>query len=141
MTKKIEERISSLEERISNLERALREGSTTKSKASQSSRPISIGEYLKSKNATDDVRRALVIARWFEIYEQKNAVNMNDVSDGFRISKRKVPINVNDKMNLNVKKTHMAEDTKKGKETGKKHWYVTDTGIEFIENELSNIKK
>ncbi len=130
----LEERLSKLEKRVEDLENA----STTTSDFSSVRNPqekLSINEFLKRKNLGNDVERTLAIAYWLDYYEKVNSFNVSDIENAFRMARFPVPKNINDKVNMNIKNGHIAED--KEKKEGKKTWYVTNTGSEYLENELN----
>lgn len=96
---------------------------------------ISINEFLKTKKLEDDVKRTLAIAYWLDYFEKADSFNVSDIENTFRAARLSVPKNVNDKVNMNIKNGHIADN--KEKKEGKKTWYVTNSGAELVENELN----
>ncbi|MEM2125724.1 MAG: hypothetical protein QXQ53_04935 [Candidatus Methanosuratincola sp.] len=60
--------------------------------------------------------------------------NVQDLEKGFRDAKEKVPVNVNDCVNKNIRKGHMMDAEEK--KDGIKAWCLTNSGIEFVDNSL-----
>jgi hypothetical protein len=60
--------------------------------------------------------------------------NATDIETIFRSAKEKLPKNMNDLVNSNIKKRFI--DEAKEKKDGKKAWYLTSTGERHVEQEL-----
>ena len=60
--------------------------------------------------------------------------NATDIETIFRSAKERLPSNINDLVNSNVKTAFM--DEAKEKKDGKKAWYLTSTGENYVEQEL-----
>jgi len=122
------------ERRISALER----------KAPLTARPsitkrLSIKEFILSKNLKNDVDKTLAIGYYFEKYEKMDSFNVKDLKRGFHAAREKVPPNINDKINLNIKKGMMMEaDDKKENLTA---WALTNKGEKFVENDFKRVKR
>jgi len=137
MNNDIKVRIKNLEERVSFLEGRLSGEESHSNQHGERSRGLSVNEFLKSKNLVDDVKRTLAIAYWLDHYRDLESFIYSDIQEGFRTAKLKVPSNVNDKINMNVRNGHLAEE--KEKREGKKAWYITSSGIQYVEEELAKI--
>lgn len=124
----IKEEMKKLEQRISYLERLLTENNKPHLK------PISMREFFLSKNSQNDVHKTLIIGFYLENYENMSSFNVKDLETGFRKIKEKIPMNINDKVNMNIKNGHM--DEAKEKKDNRKVWYWTNSGEEFVKNEL-----
>lgn len=131
--KTIEERVSALEQKVSDLETQL-SGSTprTNQESNTGGKKLSVKEFVLEKNPKGDVQKTLVISHYLETYENMTSVNVDDLAKHFRLAKEPVPGNLNDKINMNIRKGHMAEA--EDKKESKKAWIVTNTGEQFIEN-------
>jgi len=99
-------------------------------------KPISIREFLLSKKLQNDVQKTLAIGYYLEQYQNMTRFNVKDLEDGFRKAKEPLPSNINDKVNMNIKKGHMMEA--KEKKDNLRAWYLTNTGMNFIERNLEN---
>ena len=137
--KTIEERVHVLEQKITKLEEKL----LTKSKdADATSVPIgkklSVKEFMLEKKPKGDVQKTLSIAYYLEQYENMAAINVDDLTQYFRLAKEPVPGNLNDKVNMNIRKGHITEAA--SKKESKKAWVVTNTGEKFIESNFEENK-
>lgn len=121
--KEFKKRLDDLEKRISVLE-----GDPVKK---TSSKKLSIREFLLSKKPIDDVQRTLVIGYYLEHLEAMTSFNARDLADSFRAAKESPPKNINDKVNLNIRKGHMME-AKEPKDK-LKAWVLTNSGEKYIE--------
>lgn len=133
--KNLEERISRLEQRVKNIEVGLGKNAGVEKSIREPNEKISINEFLRTKMPKDDVKRALAIAYWLDYFEKVDVFNISDLEDAFRLARFVLPKNLHDKVNLNIKNGHIAEN--KEKKNNKKAWYVTNTGAEFVENNFS----
>jgi hypothetical protein len=65
--------------------------------------------------------------------------NVKDLEGGFRAAKEKVPLNINDKINMNTKKGMMMEaDEKKDNFTA---WVLTNKGEKFVKNDFKEVSQ
>ncbi|MFA6588250.1 MAG: hypothetical protein WCT08_04215 [Patescibacteria group bacterium] len=133
MDNNIEKRISDIEIRLKKLEE---KNKIVISQGDVKRAQLSLGEFLSTKLISNDVERTLAIAYYLEFYEKMQQFNISDLENGFRSARYKLPKNINDKVNMNIKKGHLAEE--KGKKDFKKAWYITDAGVKYIETELNN---
>lgn len=132
--KSIEQRVADLEAQFADL-KVLLTGEDSKNTVIKPKDKVSINEFLKSKKIENEVQRTLVIAFWLDYFEKVDSFNVSDLENTFRKARLSVPKNLNDKVNMNIKNGHLAED--KEKKGGKKAWYVTNTGAEFVEKTLN----
>ncbi|HAQ03177.1 TPA: hypothetical protein DCQ22_04800 [Candidatus Nomurabacteria bacterium] len=128
----IESAIVNLEKRVQILENAILVYDMSKNEPLEEKKVLSIKEFLLSKNIENDVQRTLAIAYFLEKYENISPFNVADLEDGYRKSKNKTPLNINDKVNINVKNNHIMVD--KGKKDARKAWVLTAPGEIFVEN-------
>jgi len=120
------------EKRIVKLEKSILKGAESE----KLDKKMSIREYILSKKPKKDVNKTLAIANFLEKYKDLKFYNKNDLEEYFKKAKEKPPVNINDKVNLNIKKGYMMEvDEKKD---NLKCWCLTKSGIKFCEN---NFKK
>ena len=129
-----ESRLTSLERRIKELEEGS-QGVIRSGTVSKSQERMSINEFLKKKKLDDDVKRTLAVAYYLDYFEKLDSFNSDDIKKWFRLARFAIPKNINDKVNMNINNAHIAEQ--KEKKDSKKAWYVTNTGAEFVENELN----
>ena len=122
--KKLEEH----EERISNLE------NVSQKKPETVKKKISIKEFILSKKPKNDVQKTLAIGYFLENYENISSFNAKDLKSGFKAAREKVPKNIGDKVQLNIKKAHMMEF--KEKKDNLKSWILTDSGEKYIESDF-----
>ena len=128
--KKLEEH----EERISYLENFFNKQEI------KTIKKLSIREFLISKNPKNDVQKTLGICYYLETYEHKASFNKEDIEEGFRRAKEKVPDNINYKVFRNIKNGYLMEA--KNKLDNLKTWTLTNSGIEFVENSfLKSLEK
>lgn len=119
--KKHEKRLATLENLFKSEEKLIK-------------KPISIKEFLLSKNTNNDVQKTLVIGYYLEKYENKDNFTVKDREEGFRNAKETVPSNINDKVNKNIRKGYM--DETKVKKGNRSAWYLTNSGEISVETEL-----
>lgn len=120
----IRNKIKEHEERIFYLE------SLIKKEEIMTVKNLSIREFLISKAPNDDVKKTLSICYFLEMYEGMESLNKEDIEDGFRKAKAKVPENINYKVFRNIKKGYIMEA--KNKKNNLKAWTLTNSGIEFV---------
>jgi hypothetical protein len=137
MSNNFQKQLENLEKRVSRLEEAVGKP-TTKTSGAQSGdkKGLSLREFLISKKPADDVQKTLAIGYYLESYRGFTSFNIADLQAGYENAKEKKPPNINDKVNLNIRKGHMAEAS--AKKDSKKAWYVTNSGEQFVENSFSN---
>lgn len=98
----------------------------------EGSKRTSIKEFVLTRSPHDDTQKALAIAYFKEKFEGFESFNVRDLEDGFRKAKERVPPNINDKVNHNIKNGHMMEASEK--KDGLKSWTLTNTGELFVES-------
>ncbi|MCH7805902.1 MAG: hypothetical protein IH995_01985 [Proteobacteria bacterium] len=124
------ERISELEKRVENLET----GQLLKTSADAKPHPKkkeSIKEFMLVKKPSNDVQKTLVVGYFLEKNQEMGSFNVDDLAKNFRLAKEPTPQNLNDKVNMNIKKGHMMEA--KEKKENKKAWELTNLGEQFVE--------
>jgi hypothetical protein len=132
---KLNEKISSLEKRILVLEGNSNPALTK----SVSDKKLSVREFVITKNPTDDVEKTLAIASYLEKYEGLSSFNTKDLERGFQLAKEATPTNINDKINKNIRKGHIAEAGEK--KDNKKAWIVTNSGEKFLNGGFDSTNK
>lgn len=95
---------------------------------------LSLKEFLLSKRPSDDVQRTLAIGYYLEHYESMDSFSARELTEGFRSAKEPPPININDKVNMNIRKGHMMEA--KEKKDKFKAWVLTSSGEKIVEEGL-----
>ena len=127
---KLAGKIASLEKRVAQLEvRSRKKGSRTDRK---DSKDLSVKEFIIERRPSGDVEKTLAIGYYLEKFEGVASFNVDDIGHYFQLAKEPTPQNINDKVNMNIKKGHMTEA--KEKKNGKKAWMVTNSGEQFLEN-------
>jgi hypothetical protein len=136
MDKEIQKILDNYEKRISALETLEKIIQTS---PSPTIKKLSIREFILSKSPKGDVNKTLAIGYFFEKYEKMSSFNANDLERGFHAAREKVPLNINDKINLNIKKGMMMEaDEKKDNLMA---WMLTNKGENFVESDFKEVKK
>jgi len=130
--KNIEQRVEKLEQRVEKLENATLGEVDSTSVVGRKRKKTSIKEFLLLKKADNDVKRTLLIAYFFEKFEDFSSFNSEDLKNGFLKAKIKRPLNINDKININIRNGHMMEIQEK--KDSKKTWVLTSTGEIYVEN-------
>lgn len=123
--KQIKNRLDQYGEKLSKLEDFLTGRRKTKKKK------LSLREFILIKNPANDVQRTLCIGYFLENYEDLSSFNKRDLEEGFRRAREKLPKNVNDKVNLNIRKGYMYEASEK--KDNLKVWNLTNSGQEEVE--------
>lgn len=121
------------EERISSIEKFLKNEDKIPLKK------LSLREFLNSKKPSDDVKKTLAICFYLETYGELDSFNKEDIEEGYRKAKEKVPSNINYKVSRNIVNGYLMEA--KEKKNNLKAWTLTNTGIEFVENSFKIKKK
>lgn len=130
----LEQRISLLEERLNKIESKLLDTGTESSGQLMTIKKMSIKEFLMTKTLDDDVKRTLAISYFIEHVENTKPFNADDLKKAFRLAKIKLPSNINDKINMNIRAGRIMEAEEK--KESKKAWELTATGEVFVEKEL-----
>jgi polyhydroxyalkanoate synthesis regulator phasin len=130
--KKLAEKIQSLEERVTKLEAQPSNAVKSVPAEANKGKGISVKEFIISSKPSGDVQKTLAIGYYLEKYEKMASFNVDDISRHFQLAKESTPQNINDKINMNIKKGHLMEAN--SKKDNKKAWVVTNTGEQFLEN-------
>jgi hypothetical protein len=78
------------------------------------------------------VQKTLAIGYYLEKFRNLSSFNLNDLKNGFKEAKEKVPLNIPDKIQKNIAKGYMMEAT--AKKDGLKAYTLTGSGDKFVEN-------
>ena len=135
MTEDLEEKVANLEKRVSALEEAFDTGPIP---SEEKKRDTSVNEFLREKgvtNTTSAVNIVLAIAVFNDRFRGADSFSASDLSDLIREARQKPPTNINDCINRNISKGYMAVDKRGGNR--KKRWYVTNTGRDFVDDNLN----
>lgn len=124
----IKKKLKEYEERISKLE------SVSQTKPETVKKKISIKEFILSKKPKNDVQKTLAVGYYLEKYENFSHFNVKDLERGFIAAREKVPKNIGDKVQLNIKKGHMMEF--KEKKDNLKTWILTNSGEKYIKSDF-----
>ncbi|MDO9183716.1 MAG: hypothetical protein Q7U04_14980 [Bacteriovorax sp.] len=132
----IEERVSKLEIRVSELASLLNKNAINITEKLPNTKKLSVTEFLSTKMPHSDVQKTLAIAYYLEKYEHLNSFNVDDIKSHFRLARQPLPQNVNDKININIKKGYIMDAEEK--KDSKKAWIVTNSGLEIVESGFKN---
>lgn len=135
MTTNLQKQIDDLKQRVASLEDIVFQEKKSNQVKGHRKKKLSIREFLIEKKPSNDVEKTLAIGYYFEKYGGVSSFNVDDLQQGYEKAKEKRPINLNDKVNLNIKKGHIAEASEK--KNNKKAWYVTNSGATFLENNFN----
>lgn len=125
-----EKQLQVLEKKVKTLEgRIFQERTISESKLPKT---LSLREFITEKNPKDDVQKTLAIGYYLETKKGMVSFNADDIKKGFMTAKIKPPININDKINLNIRKGLLMETEEK--KNNKKAWTLTNTGEKQIES-------
>ena len=128
--KQLAGKVASLERRVTLLEKhAQKKGSQP---AKRNSKGQSVKEFILEIRPSSDVEKTLAIGYYLERVMGVSSFNINDLSRYFQLAKEPTPQNINDKVNMNIRKGHMTEA--KEKKDSKKAWMVTSSGEQFLDN-------
>lgn len=126
------QKIENLEKRVDILE-GVRPGVANEAERKK----ISLKEFLLTKKITNDVERTLAIGYYLEKYIGHESFHIGELEDSFKAAKEKIPQNMNDKVNMNIRKGHIM-DYKEKKES-KKSWCLTNSGETLVENNFKSV--
>lgn len=121
-------KVLKLESRIAAIEVLL--GDRSDSNTTLGLKEMSVREFILGKKLSGDVQKTLAIAYYLEKYQGVTSFNVEDLAHYFQLAKEPVPQNLNDKINMNIKKGHVMES--KEKKDNKKAWVITNSGENFI---------
>lgn len=128
------ERLKSLEDRVKKLESSLFSDSAIP-RSPGKTKKLSAKEFLMSKIADTDTKRALVLAYFLEHTEGTQSFNTHDLDVIFRAAKEQPPKNINSTVDKNVAQGFMMETAEK--KDSKKAWCLTATGEKHVETKLN----
>lgn len=128
---RLKEQIQGLEKRVSVLEDAtpLRREILQEQVQSKS---LSLREFVAEKNPENDVQRTLIIGYFLEHHKKMDSFNIEDIEREFRSAKMVPPTNINDKINMNIRKGGLIMEAQEKKDA-KKAWTLTDSGEKEVE--------
>jgi hypothetical protein len=130
-----EENFSELKRILDDHERRISALEGMPEKLKSAGKKLSIKEFVLTKNPVDDVQRALVIGYYLENFDGAEAFNVRDLTEGFRLARERVPLNMNDKVNMNRAKGYMMKAG--GKKDNLKAWVLTSLGERFVDGGLN----
>ena len=135
MSEELEEitkKLKNHEERIVMLEKLFQ------TKREEIEKKISIREFILSKNPKSKMDKTLAVGYYFETYEGFTSFNVKDLENGFRRTKEKIPRNINYEVIRSIQKGYMMEA--KEKKENRKAWYLTNSGMKYVENNFEQEK-
>ena len=131
----LEQKVKALEARVSVIEAAM----AVPAVAKPATKKQSPKEFLLTVAPKSVVDKTLVLAYYYEVVTGQGAFTTADLEAMFRGAKEKLPTNLGDMVNKNVKKGYiMEESTKKG---DKKAWVLTATGEKYAEGNFVEEKQ
>ncbi len=128
-------RIISIEERIGILEKNAAI-SASPIGVKNTAKKIALTEFIKDKKPAGDVQKTLAIGFYLEKFLNLTSFNAGDLEQAFTRAKETKPLNMNDKVNMNIRGGYMDEAT--DKKDGRKAWYLTTTGEQYVENNFKS---
>jgi len=134
--KSISKKVLDLEKRIGALEILV--GGEKSNTIASPAKKLSVKEFILLKKPSGDVQKSLAIAYYLEKNEDMRSFNVEDLAHYFQLAKEPTPENLNDKINMNIKKGHVMEA--KEKKENKKAWVITNTGEQFVDNNFKETK-
>lgn len=134
--KSIGKKMLDLEKRIGALEILV--GGEKSNTSASPAKKLSVKEFILLKKPSGDVQKSLAIAYYLEKNEDMRSFNVEDLAHYFQLAKEPTPENLNDKINMNIKKGHVMEA--KEKKENKKAWVITNTGEQFVDNNFKETK-
>ncbi|NTW13626.1 MAG: hypothetical protein HGA31_01165 [Candidatus Moranbacteria bacterium] len=142
MEKSIEDKLDEILSIVKKLEKCI-PNDITKEKAipagSSFSRKMSVKEFLLQCNPKGDVQKTLAIGYFLEVHEGMASFNKTNIERSFQAIKERPPININDKINMSIRKGHIHEGSEK--KDGKTTWSLTPSGEEFVKNHFQKVAK
>lgn len=125
----LRERLNEHEERISSLESLIED----EGPEAVREKPLSLPEFKQDYSPSIHREKAVMIGYFLEKHRGKENFLVSDTKDGFKKCKYKLPANLSDVLSDASKQGHLMEV---GEEGGKKLWMLTETGENFVEEEL-----
>ncbi len=95
-----------------------------------------IKEFILQKKPDSDVEKVLLMGYFLEKQEASECFNVDDIKEAYIKAKEPIPTNINDKINMNIRKGLITELPKK--KDNKKAYQVTSTGEQTVENWSKN---
>lgn len=136
----LEQRMFYLEQKIIDLEKKLLDitnpnNNNNNNNLQKVGKKLSLKEFLLGKKVSDDVKKTLAIAYFIEYIENIRPFNTDDLKKAFFLAKEKSPVNLNDKINMNIRNGLIMEAEEK--KESKKAWVLTATGEVFVKKTLN----
>lgn len=92
---------------------------------------VSMGEFIKQKNPKDEGERVLCMGAYLFMFQGADHFNLKDIEKCYSDTLVPKPTNINDKINMNIRKGYIRPFGKKDK---LKIWGITKSGIDFVES-------
>lgn len=128
----LKSKIKDLETRIAKLEYSNKVNPDVNQPVDQ--KKTSIREFIKSKNPKNDVQKTLAMGYYLEKYELVESFNLADIKKCFKDAREKQPLNISDKIQLNIKKGHIMDYNDKKDDL--KAYVLTNTGENYVDNDF-----
>lgn len=126
----IDNRLAAIEQRLDSITKTHAAAVGDDVVVQPSSRPLSVAEYVFSKNPSDDNQRALVLAGYLETHKRQADFTGDELRQAFLDSRLKAPANVSDKVAKLAKKGLVMQV---GEREGRKTWRLTMSGVSQLE--------
>lgn len=97
-------------------------------------KPLSIKEFTIETDPKDGTEMVLYFGYYLEKYKGVSCFNLSDLKDCYMNAKERQPPNINDKVNLNIRKGFMMEAQEK--KNNSKAWILTRKGEEFVKQKI-----
>lgn len=124
-------RIDELEQRIDELEQAVFE----EERDIRGQKKMSLAEFLKECDASDYTEKAVAIGYFLEKYDEVDTYTTADIQDSWRRAKMQQPGNLHDVVRRASSNGHLMDS---GENDGATEWTLTQSGIDYVEEELLN---
>lgn len=128
----IRKKLEDHEGRIARLEKLFQ------TKHEKIKKKFSTREFILSKKPKSEMEKTLAVGYYLEKYEGSTSFNVKDLESGFRRAKEKIPRNIDYEVIRNNQKGYMMEAEEK--KENRKAWYLTNSGMEYVEHNFEQEK-
>lgn len=100
--------------------------------------PMQISEFLAQKNITTHIDRIVAIL-YYKYHRGNELTTVAELTEAYSTARRSPPGNLSDVLAKCIRKGYVIEA--RDKKEGKKAWQITPSGENFVELELTKVKK
>lgn len=123
--------INKLDERVRRLE-GLSQG-PPQSQPESNVKSLPIREFILQKDVITDSDKTVVIGYFLEKFEKADQFNIDDLEKGFREAKERVPRNLKETVDKNIRRGYIMQFDEKD---GRISWTLSKSGEAFVEKQL-----